>query len=370
MKSLFKRFLGNAALTRLAAARLAGSVLILGYHDIGPNNGPGNWLRVRQREFDRQLTWMARFGRFITPDELPVVVAEVGDGSATDGNAGERRAAGIGRAAATSSDLRFLLTFDDGYVNNYRVALPILKRHGVPALFFVSTWHAATGESFWFDRVAVPIQADAMGELDLREVGLKLYRFHPSDGPQRWDDIHRLLADIKALGNPGHPVVDQILLRCQEATGERGRAALVDCRPLRVDEIRAMRASGLCHFGSHAHRHEILTHLDDSALAEALRASHEFLETTLLTPPYDLAYPNGDADERVFAAAEAAGFGRGYTTADGVTRPQTAPLRLPRLLIGGYDTPSVLAFKLNRLLLRAAMVSGTQHGNGSRAGEE
>src|SRR5579863_6664983 len=34
---------------------------------------------------------------------------------------------------------RVLLTFDDGFRNNFEVAAPILKKYGAPALFFVST---------------------------------------------------------------------------------------------------------------------------------------------------------------------------------------------------------------------------------------
>jgi peptidoglycan/xylan/chitin deacetylase (PgdA/CDA1 family) len=116
-----------------------------------------------------------------------------------------------------------------------------------------------------------------------------------------------------------------------------------------------MHETGLCHFGSHAHGHEILTHLEDAALAETLRTSRAFLEKTLHAPPRDLAYPNGDTDERVCAAAQAAGFLRGYTIERGIVSPRCAPLRLPRLLVGGYDTLTTLAFQLNRVLMRAAL---------------
>lgn len=360
MKSALKRALGGPALTGLAASRLSGSVLILGYHDVSADDAPGHWLRVRQREFDRQLAWLGRMGGFVGPDELPGAAGAggAGGGAAGDGGAGGGGAGSGGGPPPARREpgrgLRFLITFDDGYVNNHRLALPVLEAHGAPALFLVSTRHAQTGEPFWFDRVAVPIQAEARAELDLRDVGLAHYRFRPGDGPGRWDDIQRLLVDIKALGNPGQEAVDRVLRRCEEAAGERGRAALRDCRPLNVREIRAMRAGGLCHFGSHAHAHEILTYLDDAALAASLRDSRAFLAEALGVPPRDVAYPNGDADARVFAAARAAGYARGYTIETGVARAASDPLRLPRLLVGGYDTAAVLAYKLNRVLLRAA----------------
>ncbi len=248
-----------------------------------------------------------------------------------------------------------MLTFDDGYVNNLRFALPVLQRHHVPAILFVSTWHTISGEPFWFDRVTVPIQVEALEELDLREAGLRCYRFHPEDGPRRWDDVQRLLDDIKGLGNPGCPKVDRVLAACDKAAGEQGREALRDYRPLTPGEIQAMYSTGLLCIGSHGHRHEILTALGDDDLDAACRTSREVLESILQVSPVDLAYPNGDADLRVIRSARAAGFRRGYTIDPGLTRATTDGLRLPRLLIGGYDTLDVLAFKLNRLFAQAAI---------------
>ncbi len=329
MKSFAKRLAASPALTRLGAARARGNILILNYHDVAADGQPSSWLRVPQAEFDRQLARLGRIGEFVGPEALE--------------EPGPRR----GR-------LRLLLTFDDGYVNNYRLALPVLRRHDAPALFFVSTWHAQTREPFWFDRVVSPIQAEGLAGLDLRDVGLRHYRFRAPDGPGRWDDIQRLLVDIKALGNPGDEAVDRVLARCAAAGGAAAARALDDCRPLAPDELRAMRDSGLCRFGSHAHRHEILTLLDDAALAGGLAASRAFLEQTLELPVADIAYPNGDVDARVVAAARAAGYRRGYTVRGALSGPGDDPLLLPRVLVGGYDTPSLLFWRLNRALLFGA----------------
>jgi len=60
--------------------------------------------------------------------------------------------------------------------------------------------------------------------------------------------------------------------------------------------------------GSHTRTHPHLTRLDDEALARELRESREEVEAALQRPCPSVAYPYGDADERVVAAARAAGY--------------------------------------------------------------
>jgi peptidoglycan/xylan/chitin deacetylase (PgdA/CDA1 family) len=77
------------------------------------------------------------------------------------------------------------------------------------------------------------------------------------------------------------------------------------------DELREHSARGIA-IGSHAVSHPHLTTLSEGELHRELNESKEEIEDRLGRPCEDLAYPYGEHDERVRAAARAAGYRRAY----------------------------------------------------------
>jgi peptidoglycan/xylan/chitin deacetylase (PgdA/CDA1 family) len=73
------------------------------------------------------------------------------------------------------------------------------------------------------------------------------------------------------------------------------------------DELRELAADGW-EIGSHTVSHPRLTQLDDAALDDELRASRAACEAQVERTCDTLAYPYGDADDRVAAAAGRAGY--------------------------------------------------------------
>jgi peptidoglycan/xylan/chitin deacetylase (PgdA/CDA1 family) len=94
--------------------------------------------------------------------------------------------------------------------------------------------------------------------------------------------------------------------------------------------------------GSHTRTHPHLTELDDATLAEELRGSREACERALRRPCLSLAYPYGDFDHRVVAAAAEAGYEVAATLPAGM--PEPSPLAWPR--IGVYHRDSLGRFRL------------------------
>lgn len=115
------------------------------------------------------------------------------------------------------------------------------------------------------------------------------------------------------------------------------------------DSLRALAARGV-EIGSHTRSHAHLTRLDDAALAHELRESKQRLEDELGVPCRYLAYPYGEQDGRVRAAARDAG----YDAAFGLPGHAGDRFALPRVGVYRKDTRLSLRLKTSALGRRLA----------------
>jgi peptidoglycan/xylan/chitin deacetylase (PgdA/CDA1 family) len=105
--------------------------------------------------------------------------------------------------------------------------------------------------------------------------------------------------------------------------------------PLSWEELRELVGAGW-EVGSHSCTHPRLTQLDDAELARELGGSKEECEERLGRPCTSVAYPFGDVDRRVAAAAGRAGYRAGATLAVRPHRPR--PLEWPRYGVSREDS--------------------------------
>lgn len=325
VKDIFSNFIITKLLTLCRPAR----TVILMFHDLREDNDFENWLRVSVSDFNYQLNRLRQIGDFIGPDDLFHIPV------------GHRP--------------RFMVTFDDGYYNNFKLAVPILQKHRVPAIFFISTQHMVDQQPFWSDIITTPIQVLQLESLDLCQFDLGVFTFHHAGSPHRWDDIQKLLVALKDLGNAGHTTVAAVLKHFQNKYGETLEKHLPRFRPIKTDEIQLIADDPLFHFGSHSHAHEILTYLEDEAVKTNLQTSRGILHNVTGRQIKHLAYPNGNYDTRIIEHAQKAGYTHAYTVKNGIVENTSPLMSLPRLGIGGLGPRSLPFFQLNRLFCKKMM---------------
>lgn len=220
------------------------------------------------------------------------------------------------------------ITFDDGYADNERVALPILKRFGVQATFFVSTGFSDGGIMF-NDRVIEAVRRAAPGTYELSAVGLGSHSLY--DSASRRAAIDALLAQIKY-----RPVGERSALVEQLAAAMR-TAPPADLM-MRPAQIKRLYDEGM-EIGGHTVNHPILAVLDaQEARAEIVGGKHRLEEITG-APVTLFAYPNGkpgqDYGPREVELVKKAGFSAAVSTRSGVAGRGSDVFQLPRF--GPWD---------------------------------
>jgi peptidoglycan/xylan/chitin deacetylase (PgdA/CDA1 family) len=113
-----------------------------------------------------------------------------------------------------------------------------------------------------------------------------------------------------------------------------------ELRPMNWDEARELEASGW-EIGAHTCSHPHLTTCDDEALRRELVDSKRICEERLGSPCPSIAYPYGDVDARVMAAAHDAG----YSAAAALPTRFHAPLPLSWPRVGVYRHDSLPRFR-------------------------
>ena len=310
-----KRERASAALAALGLTTALGSLRsafvqdlrVLAYHRVLPMLDEeafafdAELVSAVQEAFDQQMAWLA--ARY-----EPVSCRQVADALRT-GTRLPRRAV--------------MVTFDDGFRDNYEVAFPILRRHGVPALFFLSSGYIGTDRIFWFDWLVHVLLQTRAERIRLDELELTI---HPgASRAARRAEAHRLLGALKRVAQPRRLRALAQLER--EAGVEVASTDRVHSAPMNWDQVREMSRAGM-EFGSHSVTHPVLARVDDDAeLRFELEESRAAIERETGAPVLSLAYPVGgrDAvDARVLEAVAAAGYEFAFTYQSGVNRIEAA----------------------------------------------
>jgi peptidoglycan/xylan/chitin deacetylase (PgdA/CDA1 family) len=217
------------------------------------------------------------------------------------------------------------ITFDDGYADNEQTALPILKRLGLPATFFVSTGFSDGGIMF-NDGVIEAVRHAPAGTHDLSRLGLGSYNL--GDSASRRAPIDALIGLLKY-----RPVRERGELVEQLASAMH--SALPKDLMMRSTQIKRLRDEGM-EIGGHTVNHPILAVLSEQEARAEIVDGKRRLEEITGAPVTLFAYPNGkpgrDYGPRDVKLVREAGFTAAVSTLGSVADRASDIFQLPRFM--------------------------------------
>lgn len=201
-----------------------------------------------------------------------------------------------------------LITFDDGYDDNHRIAFPLLRDAGLSAMFFVSTGHIDSGRPFAYDWLVYMLCSVQDAHLHAPELGLDL-RLPETLAARRALAAHVLDRLKRLSAEAQQALVD----RLQAEWAMPDTAGHRDCRPMTWAQLRDMHDGGM-EIGSHGVRHRMLAKMPREDMRAELAASREAITREVGVAPLAVSYPVGGVDaydDAVLDAARATGYGVG-----------------------------------------------------------
>ena len=205
-------------------------------------------------------------------------------------------------------------TLDDGYRDNARHAAPVFARHGVPYTIFVSSGLVARSRTLWWETADVLTREAQAFDFDFGSGVEHVATDTPRRKAAAFDRL-RLFVDTIAE--------DDALARIDTAARAHGidPMALVADLVMDPDELRALAADPLVHFGAHTETHVNLRRVSPERLAHEIDASGRAVEAWVGRKPREFCYPYGwgvAVGEREIRAVRDAGYTVAVTTRPGV----------------------------------------------------
>ncbi|MFH0994387.1 MAG: tetratricopeptide repeat protein [Pseudomonadota bacterium] len=301
-------------------------LIVLNYHRIRPSNPQfrtsfdDGVYSVDENEFARQIKWLKHNTLILSEKEL------IGH---HDKN---------GFLPPRTSMPCVVITFDDGYRDNYTVAFPILKFFETPAILFVTTQMINTRLLSWWDIIAYLIKHSKKPFItfdgqtfflpDQKQDAIMFFQQRMKQ--EQYEQTQYLLSELSEA--------------CDVALQDVARQ---DQEILTWEEIREMARHQVA-IGSHTHTHRVLSTISLSSQKEEMILSKLIIEENIGRPVLTISYPVGEPrfiTPETSEIAAASGFLLGFTTNTGVNDwKNIQPYRVKRIarLLEKVSTVSLL----------------------------
>lgn len=298
-KFAFSAILGQRPVVKFFDNFNTYNVTILMYHRISDTDD-ANGLSIGSEFFEQQLKYLKKMYSIISLDEA---VSRLENGNLNRNY--------------------IVLTFDDGFQDNYSAAYPLLQKYEAPATVFIACNAIETGIYHWteLDEAILRLTCDT---IDLSSLGLNCLPVHSME--DKWSAIKLLHSTLKSVNNS---MIRDVIVHLTNISSSK-----IERIMMTWDQVKELSNSSLVAIASHTVTHPILTKISLAQAIDEIHTSKGLIEGQIGKPVHFFSYPNGgcnDFNDETVDIVKTAGYRAACTTISGANRKGVDLFRLRRI---------------------------------------
>lgn len=216
-------------------------------------------------------------------------------------------------------DNAIMVTFDDGFDDNYHNAFPILSELNIPATVFITTDFIGSVETIWYERLAYFFASISTDKIILDDINIAV-RLDDTLKTAR-EAYQEVVEKLKLVDNAVRlQVIEKLYQTYGDPYSNIGAGQHRLSLPMSWEQVREMDRDCI-DFGSHCVTHPVLSMLPNSQVEYELKESKKIIENQLGHEINSIAYPVGQEESisnDVYEIAKQTGYKLAFSYVDGL----------------------------------------------------
>lgn len=256
-------------------------------------------------------------------------------------------------------DNSVIVTFDDGYADNFYNAKPILEKYGIPATFFISTGHIGKKCEFWWDELerlilknktlpellnldfnGFTFHWESLNDNQTGHVSIKNLNDWNVLKPEKRNNNQDLYIQLNHAIRPLNSYIrNKVMSHLRLWVGESDLGRMSH-RIMTDEEIICLSKSSLFEIGAHTVSHPVLSELSIREQEVEISASKQDLEIKTGKRIKSFSYPYGnknDYNSDTIAILKNNKFELAYSNFEGMISNELDVFQIPRHLVRNWN---------------------------------
>jgi len=251
--------------------------IILMYHGVCQKPNPFNRRHCYLPYFERQIRYLSKCANIVSVEDF------------FEGKFDRKRS-------------NVAITFDDGYLNNYTYALPVLEKYRVKASMYITGLAHSEEKIIWADflQITCSIRKEPFKLQGEEYIIEHRQAFRKSD--------RKTLLEIIKHEKPEYSFKKELYRVLSADFLRLGNQSAEHWKLMSDQEIRKVSESPLITIGSHGWQHNNLGNIEKSYAESELSQSKNYLENLIQKPVREIAFPDGSYSAGVLSQCKEIGF--------------------------------------------------------------